>query len=101
MSSTMNSTLVKKIAQLAQLPVTDQQAEQLVSAFDETLATVNKMKAVDVSELEPTHQVTGLENVLRKDEVDHDWMLTQEQALSNTKHSHNGFFVVARILDND
>ena len=101
MSSMMSTALVKKIAQLAQLSISDEQAANLVSAFDDTLGTVAKMQEVDVTSIEPTHQVTGLENVLREDVVDQDWMLSQDEALANAPQTHQGLFVVPRILDND
>lgn len=101
MSKTMTLEIVEKTAELAKLPVSKAEAKNLVSAFDETLATVAKMNEVAVSQLEPTHQVTGLENVLREDVVDGDWMFSQEEALANATQTHNGYFVVPRILDND
>lgn len=101
MSNKMTLEIVEKTAELAKLPVSTEEAKNLVAAFEETLATVTKMNEVDVSDLEPTHQVTGLENVLREDVVDKDWMFSQEEALANAAQTHNGYFVVPRILDND
>ncbi|MEK7458368.1 MAG: Asp-tRNA(Asn)/Glu-tRNA(Gln) amidotransferase subunit GatC, partial [Patescibacteria group bacterium] len=62
---------------------------------------VDELKKVNTTNVEPTHQVSGLINVFRKDVVDMDRMFTQEQALANASQSHNGFFVVEQILDQD
>lgn len=90
---------IKHIADLANIPITDQEQIHLQQAFEETLDTIAELQSVDVSKVEPTHQVTGLTNVLREDVVDSDNMFTQKQALANAKQSHNGYFVVPRIIE--
>ena len=54
---------------------------------------MDKLFQLDVSDKEPTDQVTGLSNVFRYDKVDEKKMLSQEEALSNSKRKHNGYFV--------
>lgn len=92
---------VKHMAHLARIPVSEKEEEELAKGFNKTLEVVDELFKVDVKGVEPTHQVTGLENVLREDKVDEKKMLTQEQALSNTKNKHNGYFVVDQILAED
>lgn len=93
--------MIKHIAQLAKIPVSEKEKESLAEGFNKTLTVVDKLFKVDVTGVEPTHQVTGRENVLREDRVDEKKMLSQEQALSNTKNKHNGYFVVDQILAED
>jgi Asp-tRNA(Asn)/Glu-tRNA(Gln) amidotransferase C subunit len=38
-------------------------------------------------------------NVLREDVVEEKRMFTQEEALSNAKKTHQGFFVVDQLID--
>ncbi len=90
---------VKKIADLAKIPVTPQEEQKLADGFNATMEVVDQLFKIDVSNIEPTSQVTGLTNVFREDEVDMTRMFTQEQALSNAKQTHNGFFVVPQIID--
>lgn len=92
---------VRHIAKLANIPITADEEKKLESSFDETLAVIEKLQAVDVSAVEPTYQVTGLENVLREDEVDHEKMFTQEEALANAKETFEGFFVVPQVIAQD
>lgn len=99
--STITPKQVKHIAKLANIPVTDQEVADLTDAFEETLDVVANLQSVDTSFVEPTHQVTGLENILREDVVDEAHMLTQEQALANAKETHDGFIVVPRIIDQE
>ena len=97
---TITIQLVKHIAELANLPLTSQEATDFTQAFAEILTVINHLSSVNVSNIEPTHQVTGLTNITREDEIDQDYTLTQQQALANAK-THQGYFLVDRILDND
>ena len=65
--------------------------------LSEILNYFEKLKEVDTKNVETTSQVTGLENVTREDKAINS--LTQEEALSNTKSQHNGFFKVKAILE--
>ncbi|MFZ5376840.1 MAG: Asp-tRNA(Asn)/Glu-tRNA(Gln) amidotransferase subunit GatC [Patescibacteria group bacterium] len=92
---------VKHIATLANIPINDQESQKLASAFEETLEVVNQLNDLDVSSTPSTHQVTGLENVWREDEIDEKRMFTQAQALANASKTHQGFIVVDRVIDNE
>ncbi|MDH5532844.1 MAG: Asp-tRNA(Asn)/Glu-tRNA(Gln) amidotransferase subunit GatC [Candidatus Pacebacteria bacterium] len=89
---------VHHVAKLANIPIDDSEAEKLATGFRETLETITDLQSVDVSGVEPTHQVTGMENILREDKVDDSRTFTQEQALANAKQTHQGFFVVPRLI---
>lgn len=95
----MKTSTVKHIAKLANIPITDEEEGKLAAAFTETLDVVAKLKEVDTASTEPTHQVTGLVNLLREDEIDENQMFTQEEALANAKHQADGYFVVEQILE--
>lgn len=97
--STFSSSDVSKIAKLANIPITEARAEDLAQGFTKTMVVVDELTKVDVQNVEPTNQVTGLENVLREDVVDTTRMFTQEEALKNAKRTHNGFFVVDQVLE--
>lgn len=97
--SIFSSSDVQKIAKLAHIPVTDDMADELAKGFTKTMTVVDELKKVDVDNVAPTNQITGLENILREDEIDTTRMFTQEEALSNAKRTHNGFFVVDQILE--
>jgi len=99
MAQKISQDLVKHIASLAKIPVLEEEEKELTEGFNKTLTVVDELFKVDVANVEPTHQVTGLENVLREDKVDEKKMLNQKEALSNTKNKHNGYFVVNRIID--
>ena len=90
---------VPHIAKLANLTVSYNEESNLEKQLEETLDYVEELNKVNTNNIEPTSQVTGLENVTRGDTVKPS--LTQDEALSNATKTHNGFFVVDVILTKD
>ena len=90
---------VNKVAKLANLTLTDQEKDKFETQLEETVEYVKELSQVNVKGIEPTSQVTGLENVTREDEIKPS--LTQEEALKNAKSTYNGFFKVKGILQNE
>lgn len=101
MASHISQQQVKHVAQLANIPISEEEASNFTGAFEETLSVINNLQKVHTKSIEPTHQVTGLENVLREDTVDEERMFSQDEALANAPAKHDGYFVVDRILHND
>lgn len=95
----INQKTTKHIAQLANIPVQDEEIGPLTQAFTETLQVVDQLQTLSVEDIEPSHQVTGLSNVTRPDEVDENSMFSQQQALANAPRQHRGYFVVSRIIE--
>ena len=95
----MNKGNVKHIARLANIPITEEEEKKLAAGFEATLEVVEQLNKLDTNHIEPTHQVTGLKDVFREDVIDEKQILTQAEALSNSKRHHLGYFVVKQILD--
>lgn len=96
----VNNTQVKHIAQLANIPISEEESNKLAQDFSETLQVVDQLKKADVSQVEITHQVTGFKNVLREDVVKEEQSFTQQEALANAKKTYQGYFVVPYVLHN-
>lgn len=90
---------IKHVAKLANLSLTSEEEEKFGKQLEETVEYIEGLDEVKTDGVEPTSQVTGLENVTREDEIKPS--LTQEQALSNASSTHNGFFKVKGILNNE
>lgn len=88
---------IDHLAQLANLPLTAEEKKKFEKQIGETLEYVKRLDEIDTSKVEPTSQVTGLENVTREDEAAPS--LSQEDAMKNAKSQHNGFFKVKAILE--
>lgn len=92
---------VDAVARLALIPVTEDEKEELARGFSTVLDVLDTLQKIDTTNVESTHQVTGLENVYRQDVVDTSRMFTQEQALANAPRVQDGYFVVNQVIDQD
>lgn len=88
---------VKHVAKLAELTLSDQEVEKLEEQLSETLKFVDSLNEVNTENIEPTHSVTGLSNIVRFDETEPS--LSQQKALQNTKSKSDGYFKVKAIFD--
>lgn len=88
---------VRHVAELAKLRLTDEDVTKFQKQLTDIVDFVGKLKKINTENVEPTSQVTGLENVFREDEVKPS--LTQEEVLSNAKRKYNGYFVVDAIFE--
>ena len=97
--SEITPDLVRHLASLSRILVTDDEVEKLAGELGvivDSVATVNKAVSGDVV---PISHPIPMSNVFREDEVAPS--LTQEQALSGAADSAEGRFKVAAILDED
>lgn len=90
---------VEHVARLADLPLKASEIEKLSLQLSEIVSFVEELNKVETSGIEPTHQTTGLRDVTRTDEVKIANHLTQKQALSGSKKTYQGYFVVPAILE--
>jgi aspartyl-tRNA(Asn)/glutamyl-tRNA(Gln) amidotransferase subunit C len=88
---------VLRLANLSRLKLSDDEIERFRNELSSILEYVEKLDAVDVSGLEPTYQVTGLKNIMRKDEVKKYGYKT-EDLLKNAPAVKDGQFRVRRVL---
>jgi len=90
---------VKKIAKLANISLSKNEEKDFKKQLEETLKYVENLNEIDTENTVSTSQVTGLENITREDETAPS--LSQQDALKNAKSTHNGFFKVKGILNNE
>lgn len=95
----LTSADVKHLAKLANLKLSEEQIKKIIPSLSIFLDYVSKIKSLDTKDIEETSQVTGRENIFREDEIDVKRMLTQKEALSNAKKTHQGFFMVDAIFE--
>ena len=90
---------VKDVAKLANLKLTIEEEKKFEGQLGDILSYVEQLQKVDTKDVEETSQVTGLSNVSRDDATLPS--LSQEEALSNAKNTHNGFIKVKGILSDE
>lgn len=88
---------VKKLAVLSALSVSDEEATALLAQLNEILGFVEQLNEVDTAGIEPTYQVTGLENVMR-DDIVIDYGLNRDDLLKNAPDHQDGQIKVKRVL---
>ena len=88
---------VLKLARLSRLHLSDEEKEQFRSEIESILGYVDQLQKVQLEDIKPTNQVTGLENVMRVDEVK-DYGVTPEELLKNAPATQDGLIKVRRVL---
>ena len=95
--SKIGTTQVERIARLARIHLTPEEVAKMSAELGTIVEFVEQLQSIDVSEVPPTDQVTGLEDVWREDEVkpygDRDALL------KNAPQSKDGYIVVKRVLN--
>ncbi|HBF67337.1 MAG TPA: Asp-tRNA(Asn)/Glu-tRNA(Gln) amidotransferase GatCAB subunit C [Candidatus Magasanikbacteria bacterium] len=66
----MSNIDAAKIAKLARIALTQEEQAKFQAQLSDIIGFVSQLQEVDVSGVEPTAQVTGLEDVLRSDVVE-------------------------------
>ncbi len=90
--SSITKEQVDHIAKLARLKLTDAEEEKMAKELGAIFGYIEKLKEVDTTGVQPTAQVTGLENVLRKDEPN-NWWQGNPHDLVEAAPEHEGSFV--------
>ncbi len=67
--TTLSTDDVRHIAKLARLDLSEAEVEQFPGQLTSILEYVGQLQAVDTKGVEPTAQVTGLQNSLRPDDI--------------------------------
>lgn len=79
--TTISTDDVQRLARLSSLQLNDNEAEALRGDLENILGYIEQLSELDTSGVEPTYQVTGLQNVWREDTIDtyglgHDELLS-------------------------
>jgi aspartyl-tRNA(Asn)/glutamyl-tRNA(Gln) amidotransferase subunit C len=98
--SAISKEEVKHIADLAKLPLSGADVDKIAGELSDTISHINILAELNqrIGNLSETSQVSGLKDVFREDVLQPERNLSQQQALSNGKDTHDGYFVVKRIL---
>lgn len=95
--STITTNDVRHLAQLSNLGLSDEQIESLQGDIANILDYINQLNELDTTGVEPTYQVTGLENVWRDDEVDQG-QVSREQLLALAPEQSDNSIKVPQVL---
>lgn len=93
----INAKDVEKIASLARLEMGEAEAASYGAQLSNILNYIEKLNELDTSEVRPTSNVVGLNNVTRSDKAARS--LEQTEALFNAPDPSKGFYRVPKIID--
>jgi aspartyl-tRNA(Asn)/glutamyl-tRNA(Gln) amidotransferase subunit C len=88
---------VQHLAQLSSLHLSDDEVDSLQSDLSNILQYVQQLAELDTAGVEPTYQVTDLENVWRSDEVV-DGQVSREQLLELAPEFADNQVKVPKVL---
>ena len=88
---------IKYVAHLARISLTAAEEEKFGAQLAHILGYIEKLKELDVSQIEPTAHAVPLINVFRPDEIRPG--LSNEEALRNAPAKANGLFLVPKIVE--
>lgn len=88
---------VQKIAHLARLALTDEDASQYQSSLSSVLALVEEMQSVNTDGVAPLSNPLEMTQRLREDEVTE--VNRRDEFLANAPSSSDGLFLVPQVID--
>lgn len=97
---------VLHLARLSRLHLSDEEIALFQKEISAILDYVEQLQGVDISDIEPTYQVSGLKNVMREDKIEQDELIarrvygaTQNELLKNAPQQEaDGHIKVKRVL---
>jgi aspartyl-tRNA(Asn)/glutamyl-tRNA(Gln) amidotransferase subunit C len=88
---------VKYVAHLARVALTPDEEKKLAAQLGGILGYIEKLKKLDVTNVEPTAHAVPLVNVTRADETRPS--LPHDDALHNAPKQAGGLFIVPKIVE--
>lgn len=92
----IDKELIKHVAEVARLKLTDKEIEKFTPQLKEALEYFSKLDEVNTDNTKPSFQAVEIKNILREDKEEK--CLKQEEALSLTEHKKDGYFKGPKVM---
>lgn len=89
---------IERVAKLARLGLSDKEKEKYSKELSDILDYMEKLNEVDTKSVESTSQVTGLTNVLRKDENHHEANVEKIKKMIGQASEREGNFIKTKPI---
>ncbi len=86
----IDKELLERIANNARLELTEAEKKEFEMQLSDVLESFSKLDELETKNIEPSFHPVKIGQSFREDSIGK--CLTQEEALSNTKHKKEGFF---------
>ncbi len=97
MGKKLSQKEVEWVANLAYIALTDKEKKSYADDLSSVLTYIDELQKVDTTKVEETRQITGLKDVVAKDEIDKG-KIKRETYLKQAPMSENGFIKVKSIF---
>ena len=91
----VDEKLVREIAYLARLDLSQEETEIFVSQFKDILDYVSILNEVDTEDVPPAYLSSANQTVIREDNIEAS--VATEEFLANTPHSKDEYVVIPRV----
>ena len=91
----IDEKLVKEIASLARLDLTDEEIQMFVSQFKDILEYVSILNEVDTENIAPAYLSSANKSMTREDEIEES--VPTQEFLSNAPQSKDEYVVIPRV----
>jgi len=91
----IDEKLVKEIASLARLDLTNEETEMFVSQFRDILDYVSILNEVDTENVAPAYLSSANKSVTREDEIEES--MSTKEFLANAPQSKDDYVVIPRV----
>jgi aspartyl-tRNA(Asn)/glutamyl-tRNA(Gln) amidotransferase subunit C len=88
---------IKYVAHLARIALTPEEEKKIGAQLGPIMGYIEKLRELDVTDVEPTAHAVPMVNVTRADEI--QTSLSQEEALRNAPRQAGGLFIVPKIVE--
>ena len=95
--STITNDDVRHLAHLSSLQMSDAEVESLRADIEKIINYINQLDELNTDGVEPTYQVTGLQNVWRDDEII-DSSVSRRQLLALAAEQSDNCVKVPKVL---
>ena len=94
----VDKELIKKLAFLARLNLTESEIKEFLPQLKEILSYFSELEKISTKDVKPSFQPIEIKNVMREDKIES--CLTQNEALSNVDKDHkkDGFFKGPKVI---
>ena len=93
----VNNKKIKRLAELAQLNLDENESKRLSSDLEHILAFVEKLGEVDTKEVQPLNHIHEASNIFDDDELRQ--IDIKEEALRNSSSSNSDYFKIKKGIN--
>ena len=84
------------VAEIARLKLTEEELQKFLPQLEEALSYFSQLKEVNTDNIKPSFQPVEMRNSLHEDKEQK--CLSQDEALSLTRHKKDGFFKGPKVI---